>query len=286
MAEFLQYSVNGLIAGSAYGLLALAMTLIYGILNIPNFALGAIYALGAFVSFYVIQWMGPGFYLFSLLPVVILAGLIGVISERLVFRPLHNAPHAAGFIGALGLYAILEGGWNVWFGPDWRSIASPYNDMILRLGPVSLTLQRLILFGVCLLFALGTYLLVFRTLTGKQIRAFSENKDVARLLGVNTSRMSYLTFIIGYGLTGIGGALVAPTALVGSSMGLTPIIKSFIVVALGGLGSVTGAIMGGLILGLGENFGAAYISSMYKDLFSFALFLGVLLLMPQGLYRR
>ena len=286
MAEFLQYTVNGLIAGSAYGLLALAMTLIYGILSIPNFALGAIYALGAFISFYVIQWMGPGYYLFSLMPVVILAGLIGVISERIVFRPLHNAPHAAGFIGALGLYSILEGGWNVWFGPDWRSIVSPYNDIIIRLGPVSLTLQRLILFGVCLLFALLTYLLVFRTLTGKQIRAFSENKDVARLLGVNTSRMSYLTFIIGYGLTGIGGALVAPTALVGSSMGLTPIIKSFIVVALGGLGSVTGAIMGGLILGLGENFGAAYISSMYKDLFSFALFLGVLLLMPQGLYRR
>lgn len=286
MAEFLQYSVNGLIAGSAYGLLALAMTLIYGILSIPNFALGAIYALGAFVSFYVIQWMGPGYYLFSLLPIVILAGLIGVISERVVFRPLHNAPHAAGFIAALGLYSILEGGWNVWFGPDWRSIVSPYNDIIIQLGPVSLTLQRLILFGVCLLFALGTYLLVFRTLTGKQIRAFSENKDVARLLGVNTSRMSYLTFIIGYGLTGIGGALVAPTALVGASMGLTPIIKSFIVVALGGLGSVTGAIMGGLILGLGENLGAAYISSMYKDLFSFALFLGVLLLMPQGLYRR
>ncbi|MBI5605110.1 MAG: branched-chain amino acid ABC transporter permease [Deltaproteobacteria bacterium] len=286
MAEFLQYMVNGLIAGSAYGLLALAMTLIYGILAIPNFALGAIYAMGAFISFYVIQWMGPGYYLGSLLPVVILAGLIGVISERVVFRPLHNAPHAAGFIGALGLYSILEGGWNVWFGPDWRSIASPYNDIIIRLGPVSLTLQRLILFGVCLLFALGTYLLVFRTLTGKQIRAFSENKDVARLLGVNTNRMSYLTFIIGYGLTGIGGALVAPTALVGSSMGLTPIIKSFIVVALGGLGSVTGAIIGGLILGLGENFGAAYISSMYKDLFSFALFLGVLLWMPQGLYRR
>ena len=286
MAEFLQYGVNGLIAGSAYGLLALAMTLIYGILSIPNFALGAIYALGAFVSFYVIQWMGPSYYFFSLLPVVILAGLIGVISERIVFRPLHNAPHAAGFIAALGLYSILEGGWNVWFGPDWRSIVSPYNDIIVKLGPVSLTLQRIILFGVCLLFALGTYLLVFRTLTGKQIRAFSENKDVARLLGVNTNRMSYLTFIVGYGLTGIGGALVAPTALVGSSMGLTPIIKSFIVVALGGLGSITGAIMGGFILGLGENFGAAYISSMYKDLFSFALFLGVLLLMPQGLYRR
>jgi branched-chain amino acid transport system permease protein len=286
MAEFLQYVINGLIAGSAYGLLALAMTLIYGILAIPNFALGAIFALGAFISFYIIQWLGPGYYLVSLIPIVILSGLIGIISERVVFRPLHNAPHAAGFIAALGLYSILEGGWNVWFGPDWRSIVSPYNDMIINLGPVSLTLQRLILFLVCMLFALGTYILVFRTMTGKKIRAFSENTDVARLLGVNTSRMSSLTFFIGYALTGIGGALVAPTALVGSSMGLTPIIKSFIVVALGGLGSVTGAIVGGLILGLGENFGAAYISSMYKDLYSFALFLAVLIMMPQGLYRR
>jgi branched-chain amino acid transport system permease protein len=286
MAEFLQYTVNGLIAGSAYGLLALAMTLIYGILSVPNFALGAIYALGAFISFYVIQWLGPGYYLFSLIPVVLLAGVIGIVSERIVFRPLHDAPHAAGFIGALGLYSILEGGWNVWFGPTWRSIVSPYNDIIIRIGPVSLTLQRLILFFVCLLFAMGTYLLVFRTMTGKKIRASSENKDVARLLGVATDRMSSLTFVIGCALSGIGGALVAPTALVGSSMGLTPIIKSFIVVALGGLGSVTGAIVGGLILGLGENFGAAYISSMYKDIFSFGLFLLVLLLMPQGLYKR
>lgn len=286
MAEFLQYTVNGLIAGSAYGLLALAMTLIYGILSVPNFALGAIYALGAFISFYVIQWLGPGYYLLSLIPVVLVAGLIGIVSEKAVFRPLHDAPHAAGFIGALGLYSILEGGWSVLFGPTWRSIVSPYNDIILRMGPISLTLQRLFLLAVCLLFALGTYLFVFRTMTGKMIRASSENKDVARLLGVATNRMTSLTFVIAYALSGIGGALIAPTALVGSGMGLTPIIKSFIVVALGGLGSVTGAIVGGFILGLGENYGAGYISSMYKDMFSFGLFLLVLLLMPQGLYKR
>lgn len=286
MSEFLQFTVNGLIAGSAYGLLALAMTLIYGILSVPNFALGAIYALGAFISFYVIQWLGPGWYLLSLVPVVLLAGVLGIVSEKIVFRPLHHGPHAAGFIGALGLYSILEGGWSVLFGPTWRSLVSPYNDIVLQLGPVSLTLQRLFLFAVCLLFALGTYMLVFRTMTGKMIRASSENKDVARLLGVATDRMSSLTFVVAYALSGIGGALIAPTALVGSGMGLTPIIKSFIVVALGGLGSVTGAIIGGLILGLGENYGAGYISSMYKDMFSFGLFLLVLLLMPQGLYKR
>jgi len=286
MAEFLQYMVNGLIAGSAYGLLALAMTLIYGILSVPNFALGAVYALGAFISFYVIQWLGPTYYLLSLFPVVILAALLGVVTEKIIFRPLHDAPHAAGFIGALGLYSILEGGWSVLFGPTWRNIVSPYNDIVLTLGPVSLTLQRLLVFMLCLLFALGTYLLVFRTMTGKKIRALSENKDVARLMGVATDRMTSLTFVIGYALTGIGGALVAPTALVGAGMGLTPIIKSFIVVALGGLGSVSGAIVGGLILGLGENFGAAYISSMYKDIFSFGIFVLVLLIMPQGLYKR
>ena len=257
MAEFLQYTINGLIAGSGYGLLALAMTLIYGILSVPNFALGAIYALGAFISFYVIQWLGAAYYLFSLVPIIVLAGCLGVLSEKIVFRPLHDAPHAAGFIGALGLYSILEGGWSALFGPTWRSIVSPYNDIIIGVGPVSLTLQRLLLLLVCLLFALGTYFLVFRTMTGKKIRASSENKDVARLLGIATDRMTSLTLVIGYALSGIGGALVAPTALVGSGMGLTPIIKSFIVVALGGLWSVTGAIVGGFILGLGENYGAA-----------------------------
>ena len=286
MAEFLQYNVNGLIAGSSYGLLALGMTLIYGILAVPNFALGGVYALGAFIAFYVVQWLGPDYYLASLVPVVLIAVILAIVTEGLVFRPLHDAPHSAGFIAALGLYSIMEGGWTVLFDPTWRNITSPYNDVILQMGPVSLTLQRLIIFVLCLLFALGTYGLVYRTLTGKKIRAASENKDVAELLGVSTYRMTTLAFIIAYVLTGIAGVLVAPTALVGASMGMGPITKAFIVVALGGLGSVTGAIVGGLILGLGENYGAAYISSMYKDIFSYGLFVVVLLLLPNGLYRR
>jgi branched-chain amino acid transport system permease protein len=286
MAEFLQYSVNGLIAGSSYGLLALAMTLIYGILSVPNFALGGIYALGAFIAFYVVQWMGQGYYLFSLIPAVLIGTIIAIVTERVVFRPLQDAPHAAGFIAALGLYSIMEGGWAVLFDPTWKKVHSPYNDIILQLGPVSLTLQRLVIFVICLLFALGTYILVYRTLTGKKIRAASENKKVAQLLGISPYSTTTMTFVVGCALVGIAGVLDAPTALVGASMGMTPITKAFIVVALGGLGSVTGAIVGGLILGLGENYGAAYISSMYKDIFSYGLFIVVLLLLPHGLYRR
>lgn len=286
MAEFLQYTTNGLIAGSSYGLLALAMTLIYGILSVPNFALGGIYALGAFVAFYVVQWMGPGYYLFSIVPAVVIGMIIAIITERLVFRPLYSAPHAAGFIAALGLYSILEGSWAILFDPTWRKIASPYNDIVLQLGPICLTMQRLIIFVFCMLFALATYYLVYRTLTGKKIRAASENKSVAQLMGISPFTTTTMTFIVGCVLVMIAGVLDAPAALVGASMGLTPITKAFIVVALGGLGSVPGAIMGGLILGLGENYGAAYISSMYKDLFSYGLFIVVLLILPNGLYRR
>ena len=286
MSELLQHIVNGLIAGSAYGLLALAMTMIYGILTVPDFSMGAIYALGAFISFYIISWLGPGYYFLSLIPVVVMAGVIGLLSERIVFRPLEKAPHAAGFIAALGLYSIFEGGWNVWFGPDWRSIVTPFNETIIKFGPISFTLQRLMILVLSLIFALGTYLLIYRTMVGKQIRACSENREVARVLGVNSRFMASLTFFLSYVLAAIAGVLVAPTALVGSSMGMTPIIKAFIVVALGGLGSVTGAIVGGLVLGIAENLGAAYISSQYKDLFSFGIFLAVLLLRPQGLFRR
>jgi len=286
MGEFFQYTANGLITGGAYGLLALAMTMIYGILSVPNFALGGVYAIGAFISFYVISWMGSAYYLLSIIPVVILTGILALITEKLVFRPLHDGPHTAGFIGALGLYAILEGGGNILFGPTWRTIASPYNDVIIQIGPVFLTLQRVLILVICLIFATGIFYLVYHTMIGKMIRASSENKDVAQLMGISTNRMTSLTFIVGYLLAGIAGVLVAPTALVGASMGLTPILKAFIVVALGGLGSVTGAIVGGFILGLAEDYGAAYISSMYKDIFSFGIFLVVLLLMPKGLYRR
>jgi branched-chain amino acid transport system permease protein len=286
MAEFLQYTVNGLIAGSSYGLLALAMTLIYGILAVPNFALGGIYAMGAFIAFYVVSWMGPGYYLFSIVPAVLIGMVAALLTERLVFRPLHSAPHAAGFIAALGLYSILEGGWAILFDPTWRNIASPYNSIVFQLGPVSLTLQRLLIFVICMLFALGTYFLIYRTLTGKKIRAASENSDVAQLMGISPFKTTTLVFIVGCVLVSIAGVLDAPTAMVGASMGMTPITKAFIVVALGGLGSVPGAIVGGLILGLGENFGAAYISSMYKDLFSYGLFIVVLLALPNGLYRR
>jgi branched-chain amino acid transport system permease protein len=286
MAEFLQYSVNGLIAGSSYGLLALAMTLIYGILSIPNFALGAVYALGAFIAFYIVQWMGPGYYLLSLVPAILIAVVLAYISDKAVFGPLHSAPHAAGFIAALGLNSILEGGYSVLFNPTWRNVSSPYNEIVFQLGPVSLTLQRVIILVICMLFAVGTYILVYRTMMGKKIRASSENSSVAQLMGISPATTTTLTFIIGCVLCSIAGVLDAPTTMVGASMGMTPGLKAFIVVTLGGLGSVSGAIVGGLILGLGENYGAAYISSMYKDLFAYGIFILVLLVLPNGLYRR
>lgn len=286
VAELAQQLLNGLIAGSSYALIALGLTLIYGIMAVPNFALGGIYALGAFIAFYWVGLFGSQFFLAALIPIIIIGAVIGFISERFIFRPLQKGPHAAGFVVALGLYSVMEGGWNVLFGTDWRSIHSSYNDMIIKWGPLSLTFQRLLVLVVSIIVATGVYLLIMRTMTGKKIRAASENADAAALLGINLNKMSLVTFGLGSSLSGIAGGMIAPTFMVGASMGLTPITKAFIVVVLGGMGSIRGAVVGGLILGIAETLGAGYVSSMYKDVFSFGLFLLVLILMPGGLFKR
>jgi branched-chain amino acid transport system permease protein len=284
MELFLQQLLNGLITGSTYALIALGVTLIFGIMHVPNFGLGAVYALGAFVTFYWIGALGVPLYIGSLLPVVLIGALIGILHYKLVFRPLHTAPHAAGFVGALGVYYAMEGGWNVLFGTHWRSIESPY-DSLINAGPLILTVQQLLIIIVCSVVAAAVYIFMMRTLTGKKIRAAAEDGDSAALLGISLKNVSYIVFGLGGALAGIAGTMVAPLSMVGASMGIYPITKAFIVVVLGGMGSIPGAIAGGFILGVLENLGASYISSMYKHAFPFVVFLFVLIAKPTGLFK-
>jgi len=286
METLAQQLVNGLIAGSSYALVALGLTIIYGIMAVPNFALGALIALGALVTAVWTEWLGHVFYLTSLIPVIVIGTFIGVLTDRLAFRPIRFAPHAAGFVSALGIYLIFEGGWNILFGPQWRRIESPYSAMVINVGSITFTAQHLAMFVISGGLAAGTYLFIMNTPTGKQIRAVSENADAAALLGISLNKMSLLVFGLGSALAGVAGVLMAPMAAVGASMGLFPIVKAFIIVVLGGMGSIRGAIAGGFILGLVEALGAGYISSMYKDVFSFGVFVLVLMLTSGGLFKR
>jgi len=286
MDQFAQQLVNGLITGSAYALMALGLALIYGIMHVANFALGAVYMIGAFLTFYFVRWAGSDFYLLSVPLVFILAAGLGALTERYAFGLVREAPHATTFIVALGLYMILEGGSSVLFGHNWREIASPYSDVILKLGPVSLTLQRLLILVVCVVLAAAVYLFVMRTLTGKMIRATSQNRQAASLVGISVDRMCLITFGVGSGLAAAAGAMIAPTFMVGPAMGLGPVTKGFVVIILGGMGSVRGAILGGFALGMVESLGAAYVTSMYKDVFAFGILIIVLIFRPTGLFRR
>jgi len=286
MDQFAQQLVNGLITGSAYALMALGLALIYGIMHVANFALGGVYMVGAFLTFYFVSWLGSPFYLLSLPLVMIIAIGLGALTERFAFRLVREAPHATTFIVALGLYMILEGGSSVVFGHEWKTIPSPYNDLVFKLGPVSVTFQRLLIFVVCAVLSLAVYVGIMKTMTGKMIRAASQNHDSACLIGINVNRMCLLTFGLGSGLAAAAGTMIAPTFMVGPAMGLGPITKAFVVIVLGGMGSLQGAIAGGFILGMVESLGAGYISSMYKDAFAFGILIVVLIFKPTGLFQR
>jgi branched-chain amino acid transport system permease protein len=285
MEQLLQQLVNGLITGSSYALMALGLALIYGIMHVANFALGAVYMLGAFISYYCVRALGGPFYLLSLPIVMIIAMGLGALTEKFCFRKVKDAPHSTGFIVALGVYMILEGGSSLLFGEEWREIASPYTAINLTLGPVQVSLQRLLIFIVCVSLALLVYQLIRRTLTGKMIRATSQNMDASQLVGIDVNRMNMIAFGIGSSLAAAAGCMIAPTFMVAPSMGLGPVTKAFVVIILGGLGSIRGAVLGGFILGMVETLGAAYVSSMYKDAFVFGVLVVVLIVKPTGLFK-
>jgi branched-chain amino acid transport system permease protein len=274
---------NGLIFGSTYALLAFAVALIFGVLYVPNFALGALYMLAAYVCYYLIHlWDLP--YLLTIVAAMALMAVVAVFMELLVFRPLESGPHVAGFIGALGLFLILENAAFIGFGAHQRVISSPFTGMVLELGPLRLTVQRVLVFFAGTGIAIVTYLLLLKTKIGKQVRAVSQNKEAAAIIGIDSNLVNYTAFAISGLLAAAAGGLVAPMALVSPSMGMMPITKAFTVVVLGGMGSIPGAILGGYLLGLVEVLGAGYISSAYKDCFAFGVLVLVLMIKPTGFF--
>jgi branched-chain amino acid transport system permease protein len=281
MTLFIQQVVNGLILGGSYTLIALGLTMIYGILYIANFAHGPIYMFGAFVSYFLLTRYGFGFFPSMLISMVAVA-LLGALIERVAFRPLRTAPHANGFIAALGLYFILEEMAALFWGHNYRTFPTVYPQIVKFLG-ISLSLQRLLVIVVTLILIALLYLVIQKTTVGRTIRAVAQDSHAALLVGISVDRVSAFTFAIGSALAAAAGTLLGPIFLVYPTMGAAPIVKAFVVIILGGMGSITGAIFGGFILGIAESLGATYISSTFMDLYAFAILLIILMFKPRGL---
>ena len=281
MTEVIQQIVNGLTIGGVYALIALGLTTVFGILGIAHFAHGSISMFGGYLTFVLVTKYGLNFWLAALVSLV--AGLlIGVIVERLAYRPVRGANHVNAFIVALGLTMIAEGFNLRLFGADQIVLPTGANR-VFRLGAITLTELRLyvILSTIALISAMTWY--IAKTKTGAAIRAVAQNQPAAILMGVNIERITMTVFAISSALGMAAGIMIAALFAVAPGVGEGLAIKGFAVLILGGLGSIPGAIVGGFVLGVTEALAAGYISSAYKDVIAFLMMIGVLLLRPEGL---
>ncbi|WP_026076144.1 branched-chain amino acid ABC transporter permease [Noviherbaspirillum massiliense] len=284
MELLFQQVLNGLTLGGVYSLVALGLTLVYGILHVPNFAHGAFYMAGAFVAFVLMTKLGFNYWL-AMAGAAVAIAVLAMLAERLVFHPLRRSPDLHQMIAAIGLLLFLESGAQAIWGADFLRMPTPYSG-IVELAGLTLPTQRLLIilaaFGLMVLL----HLFLKKTVTGATIIAMAQNRDGAALVGIDPSRVAMMTFAISGVLAAVAATLYAPINLVYPSMGNLVITKAFVIIVLGGMGSIPGAIIGGLIIGFAEAFGGFYISTDYKDIIAFVLLVFILSVRPQGLFTK
>ncbi len=282
MSFFLNQVIIGIQLGSQYVMVALGLTLIFGILDISHFAHGHLYMIGAYLLYVVMVLWGVNYWLALFICMAALA-VAGVLVERAVYRPLRGKPQINTFIAAIGLILMLE---TLVRGiqPKALSVPKPV-DSTLSFAGVTMEVQRLIVIIGAILFITALQLFIKRTRLGTAIEAVAQDREGASLVGINVNRISALTFAVATALAAAAAVLMAPLAFISPEMGSVLILKAFVIVVIGGLGSVKGAIVGGYILGLLEALAIAYVSSAYKDVFAFAVLIAILAVRPTGLFR-
>ncbi|HHT74199.1 MAG TPA: branched-chain amino acid ABC transporter permease [Firmicutes bacterium] len=279
----LQQLINGLALGSVYALIALGYTMVYGIIKLINFAHGDIYMLGAYFGFYAITVLK-----LSLVPAVLTsmagAALVGVLLERIAYRPLRNSPRIAVLITAIGASLLLQSTAQLVFGASFKPFPQAIPFRRIQLGPVFITNRQLLIFGVAVLLMVILHIIVHYTKLGKAMRAVSMDKEAALLMGINVDRIISATFAMGSALAAAAGILVGMYYnRIDPYMGMMPGLKAFVAAVLGGIGIVPGAVVGGLLMGVAENVVVTIGSSTLRDAVAFAILIVVLLFRPNGL---
>lgn len=282
MNIFFQQLLNGLTLGSVYALVALGLTLVYGILHIPNFAHGALYMVGAYVAFYLVGSLGANYWV-GMAGAAAFVAVLAVLSDRLVFHRLRNSPPLHDMIAAIGLLLFLEAVVQAVWGAEFHRLSAPY-PQIIRMFDLVAPAQRLLIIAAAFGLMLVMHLFLTRTIMGSTIIAMAQNREGASLVGIDATRVSVLTFAISGALAAVAATLFAPINLIYPAMGNLVIMKAFVIIILGGMGSIPGAIVGGLVIGFAESFGAFYVSTDYKDIIAFGLLVLILSLRPEGLF--
>jgi branched-chain amino acid transport system permease protein len=295
--KLVQIVVNGLTLGSVYALVALGFSMVYGILKLLNFAHGDVLMVGAFIGWGVLGRLGgsldpsvPVAVLIALMLLVAMlgCGVLGVVIERFAYRPLRNAPRIAPLISALGVSFFIQNSVLLLWGADFRTydtfdLVDPFTG--LHAGPLNVWLIRLFVMAAAFAMMLGLYGLVNWTKLGKAMQATAFDREAASMMGIDVDKVIVRTFFIGSALAGAGGVLVGLVfGQINHFMGFSYGLKGFTAAVVGGIGSIPGAMFGGLFIGLAEAFTAGYISNTFKDLIVFSILIVVMLVRPSGLF--
>ncbi|MBA3843920.1 MAG: branched-chain amino acid ABC transporter permease [Actinobacteria bacterium] len=301
MDQFIQLSIDALTLGSVYALIALGYTLVYGVLKLLNFAHGDVFMVGSFIGFGVLQVLGgvsdpivPIWLLLVLITAAAMAGCaaLGVVIERFAYRPLRDAPRIAPLISALGVSFFLANSMQLLFGATPRNYdtfdlasASLYIKGF-NIGNVHVPLLRVIIVVAAFVLMILLWVLVNRTRTGKAMRATSFDREAAAMMGIDIDKVIVFTFVLGSALAGAAGVLFALRVPTTVSIGFIAGLKGFTAAVIGGIGSIPGAMAGGLILGFAESFAQGYISTRWSDLIVFSILIAFMIFRPQGLLGR
>lgn len=304
MTEFLQQLINGLALGAIYALIALGYTMVYGVLKFINFAHGDVYMVGAFAGYYLAPWVWKvipagqdasrfswntslGAFVVLLLSMAICA-VLGIVIEKLVYRPLRSRPRLTVLITAIGVSIFLENFGQYLFGADPKSFPEILPDRAIEgLGDLTMMVNQVVVFVVTLVLLVALRFIVMKTKMGTAMRALSYNPTAASLMGINNDVIISFTFGLGSALAAAAGILTAiNNPSIDPLMGILPGIKAFVAAVLGGIGNLGGAVLGGFILGILETLVVGYGSPMYRDAIAFAVLIGILLFKPNGLLGR
>lgn len=295
MQEFIQHLINGISLGSIYALIALGYTMVYGILQLINFAHSEVYMIGAFAAYYaalgLTRVLGhepePSLWLFFLLlgTAMVACSLVALMIDRFAYRPLRKAPKLNTLITAIGVSLFLQYSGQVVFGADPKKFPTVLEDQtLLAMGEIDIRLFDVTILLVSLAFMAALHWMIHHTKVGKAMRALSSNQMAASLMGIDTDRIIAMTFIIGSSLAGVGSVLVGMKyPKIDPLMGMFIGLKAFVAAVLGGIGNLGGAVLGAMIMGLSEEMVVGYLSSTYRDALAFSILILILFFRPAGL---
>lgn len=297
MGQFVQLVVNGLTLGSVYALIALGYSLVYGVLKLLNFAHGEVYMIGAFVGYGTLHMLGgaadPALPVAVLLPILMVvaalgSGLVGVAIERFAYRPLRAAPRIAPLVSALGTSFFLQNAVLLVVGA--RILRYESEKLVdvssgIHEGVLNVSVMRLLVIGVSFTVMIGLMIFMRRSKLGKAMRATSYDPEAAQMMGLDVNRVIMVTFFIGSALAGVAGVMSGLVYnRVFQTMGFVAGLKGFTASVVGGIGSVQGAMAGGLIIGFAESFAQGYVSTTFYDVVVFLVLIGFMLIRPRGLF--